>query len=242
MEDWTATSRSSLGQAPEVPDHHPGRGYSFSRGGPVPLRCLSRQGQRSGSRGRAQKGEGRQHHRSRHQQGRNTPLSNPVDSTSPPTTAPATAPHTPNRRTNNRLRPAAIRSTTENMTRPGRRGSPASAATSQSAKTTGHGSRGYWQALSSLQRTPIRPTRPRQLVPVSVPVSPGRNRHRGRETPAPTPGFRLRTDRLSWLVNPLSRMGFRGSRVQIPPSRLCKSVGDVSSGAARRKSGVSRAT
>jgi uncharacterized membrane protein len=38
----------------------------------------------------------------------------------------------------------------------------------------------------------------------------GKPRHRRRGTPASTPGFPLRTDNLSWLVNPLSEWGSGG--------------------------------
>ncbi len=51
-------------------------------------------------------------------------------------------------------------------------------------------------------------------------VSSGKPRHFRQRHPAPTLGSHWRTDKLSFRVGFLTRMGFRGSRVQIPPSRL----------------------
>ncbi len=65
---------------------------------------------------------------------------------------------------------------------------------------------------------------------VSGAVSPGEPRHFNQRHPAPTLGSHRRTDKLSFKVNPLARMGFRGSRVGLRPlrglaplDRLCRS-------------------
>jgi hypothetical protein len=55
-----------------------------------------------------------------------------------------------------------------------------------------------------------------------VSVSPGKPRFRCEKVPAPMLGTPSKTNKLTFLVIPLSGMGFRGSRVQIPASRLTK--------------------